>query len=67
MGNSWAGIAHFLPGRTDNSIKNHFYSCLKKMYKQSKGSEGTREQLKKNYKILSEKIVKSLEGKVSGS
>ena len=34
LGNKWADIASFLPGRTLNDIKNHFYSKLRKFIRQ---------------------------------
>ncbi|OMJ81209.1 hypothetical protein SteCoe_18386 [Stentor coeruleus] len=47
VGNKWAEISGFIKGRTDNSIKNHFYSTLRKVYRSIKGMDGSKEQLKK--------------------
>lgn len=32
-GNKWARIAQYLPRRSDNCIKNHFYSTLRKAFR----------------------------------
>ena len=35
-GNKWAEISKYIPGRPDNTIKNHFYSIIRKLIKKIK-------------------------------
>jgi hypothetical protein len=60
IGNKWAEISKEIPGRTDNSIKNHFYSTVRKYYRKIYGKEGTQEDLRTQLSDITEAVLNSL-------
>ncbi|KAG9137839.1 hypothetical protein Leryth_027526 [Lithospermum erythrorhizon] len=54
LGNKWSKIASFLPGRTDNEIKNFWHTYIRKSIKSDMPKNS--KQKKKNIKIINPEL-----------
>lgn len=60
IGNKWAEISKEIPGRTDNSIKNHFYSTVRKYYRKIYGKDGSQEDIRCQLSDITEAVLNGL-------
>ena len=51
IGNKWAQISAFLPGRTDNAVKNFFYSSVRRVLTKL-NSYLSKQKARKEFKII---------------